>query len=150
MKAIKITFLIFSLFLFGCKNPKEKPPKVEFDFSKPDSSIVDTDNLFSKKEEENLDKYIQNIYKKTKKHIVVTTLKRENIQKKNWNVIFLAGEGMNLIFINKNWKEITISFGEELKEKSKLESDKKFIDNQINKLNEENYYSVVNAILKRL
>ena len=157
MKIEKLIIGILITTLFACNNSKStedktQPPKVEFDFSdmpenveiKPQTYVIDLEKLFTKEQNEKLEKYLTDLYKNTSKKIYVVTVPFNEETNGDWEIgTNISGNGLWISF-SKSMKDISITPDKKtrpiLNEKTINKIIKKVI---IPEFEDENYYNGV-------
>lgn len=135
MRIEKLLIGVLILSLLACKDSKQKtedktqPPEVEFDFSDmpedyeagPDTYVRDLEQIFTKNQNEELEKYLSELDKESGKKILILTVPSKDTLNKDWKI----GTGFTnsgiIITISESLKDVSIGTA---KDTDKLISEK--------------------------
>jgi uncharacterized protein len=142
MKIEKLIIGILLLSLFACKNSKnpeekEQPPKVEFDFSdvtenyEIDSDIYvnDLGKIFTKEQNEELEKFLDILQKESKKKILILTVPSKERSNKDWSIENGITDSGIIITFSESLKIIGIGISKDTKDILSESTRKKIIEN---------------------
>lgn len=118
MKVNKIILVMMFVSFFACKKAKTEPPKVEFDFVEmpenqdvhQDVHVNDLEKLFTKKQNDELESYLNYLDEENNiKIIVLTVPSKENLDKE-WEITSSFINDGIIITFSESIKNIDIGF----------------------------------------
>jgi len=147
------------LSLIACKNSKQKtedknhPPEVEFDFSDmPENSeavsntyVNDMEKLFTKEQNDKLEKYLVQLKKESGKKILILTVLSKKKLEKDWSIENGFTNSGIIITVSESLKNIGIGIAKDTENILSESTRKKIIENIIiPEFENGNYYSGIN------
>lgn len=154
MKIGKLIIGILIVSLFACNNSKKtedktQPPKVEFDFSDmpenyevgPDTYVNDLEKIFTKEQNDELEKFLVKLKKESGKKILILTVPSKEKLNKEWSIENGFTNSGIIITVSESLKNIGIGIGKDTKEILSINTREKIIkESMIPEFENGNYY----------
>jgi len=156
MKIGKLIIGILILSIIACKDSKQKnenktkPPKVEFNFSdmpknnetKPETYVNDLEKIFTKEQNDKLEKYLVKLKKESGKKILILTVPSKDKLEKGWSIENGFTNSGIIITFSESLKNIGIGIGENTRKILSESTREEIIEKiMIPEFENENYYS---------
>lgn len=129
---------------------KIQPPEIEFDFSdmpensetKLDTYVNDLEKLFTKEQNDKLEKYLTQLKKDSGKKILILTVPSKENLKKDWSIENGFTNSGIIITVSESLKNVGIGIAKDTEKVLSESTRKKIIENIIiPEFENENYYS---------
>jgi uncharacterized protein len=164
MKIEKLIIGILLISLFACNNSKKtddrtNPPKVEFDFSdmpenyetKPETYVNDLEKIFTKEQNEELEKYLVRLKKESGKKILILTVPSKNKLNEDWSIDNGFTNSGIIITVSESLKNIGIGIASDTKDVLSESTREKIIKNtMVPEFENGNYYSGINKGIEEI
>jgi len=165
MRIGKLLVGILILSLIACKDSKQKnrdktqPPKVEFDFSdmpenyeaKPDTYVNDLEKIFTKEQNDELEKYLVKLEKESGKKILILTVSSSKKLEKDWRIENGFTNSGIIITISESLKYVGIGIAKDTQKILSESTRKKIIEKtMIPEFEKENYYIGIENGIKEI
>ena len=164
MKIEKLIIGILLISLFACNNSKKtedktKPPKVEFDFSDmpenyeagPDTYVKDLEKIFTKKQNEKLEKFLVNLQKESGKKILILTVPSKEKLIKDWSIDNGFTNSGIIITVSESLKDVGIGIANDTKNILSESTREKIIEkSMIPEFKNGNYYNGIEKGIKEI